>query len=80
MLKLEPSLAGRHVSGNTSESEEDLEEETDNCQTLTQVLHLHLVRPGTYTYPPSDRPGPGRLQCGHGHGRLLRGDGNDSVL
>ena len=35
-LKLEPAAGGRRVSGNTSESEEEAEEEAD-CRTLTQI-------------------------------------------
>jgi len=36
-LRVEPTVQGRHVSGNTSESEEEEEEEADACQTLTQI-------------------------------------------
>ena len=35
-LKLEPAAGGRRVSGNSSESEEEAEEEAD-CRTLTQI-------------------------------------------
>ena len=34
---MEPTVQGRHVSGNTSESEEEEEDEVDACQTLTQI-------------------------------------------